>query len=130
LRSRAARLDSHVRGEDEIKSLVCIALLTLCSAAANTTPNAWSDYKRLKAVSVGFGGRGGQVEPNRAYDRPIAADGKRSSAPNTPHTATSLNNLAALYGEQGRSSDAEPLFRRALAIREILARPRTPRHRH
>ncbi|HVI77558.1 MAG TPA: hypothetical protein VM715_05240, partial [Candidatus Acidoferrum sp.] len=62
MRSRAARLDSHVRGEDEIKSLVCIALLTLCSAAANTTPNAWSDYKRLKAVSVGFGGRGGQVK--------------------------------------------------------------------
>ena len=32
--------------------------------------------------------------------------------------ATSLNNLAELYRAQGHCADAEPLYRRALAIRE------------
>jgi tetratricopeptide (TPR) repeat protein len=35
-----------------------------------------------------------------------------------PFTATSLNNLAALYYSTGRYSEAEPLFRRSLQIRE------------
>ena len=35
-----------------------------------------------------------------------------------PDTATSLNNLAALYHAQGRHSEAEPLLQRALSIRE------------
>ena len=29
-----------------------------------------------------------------------------------------LNNLALLYGSQGRDAEAEPLFKRALAIME------------
>ncbi len=32
--------------------------------------------------------------------------------------ATSLNNLATLYYSHGKYAQAEPLFRRALAIRE------------
>jgi len=35
-----------------------------------------------------------------------------------PDTATSLNNLAALYSDQGKDEQAEPLYQRALAIRE------------
>ncbi len=35
-----------------------------------------------------------------------------------PDTATSMNNLAALYHELGRIKEAELLFRRALAIWE------------
>ncbi len=35
-----------------------------------------------------------------------------------PGVATSLNNLAALYQAQGRYGDAEPLYKRSLAIRE------------
>ena len=33
-------------------------------------------------------------------------------------TATDLNNLALLYHAQGRYAEAEPLYRRALAIVE------------
>jgi len=32
--------------------------------------------------------------------------------------ANSLNNLAQLYGKQGRYAEAEPIYQRALAIRE------------
>jgi len=37
---------------------------------------------------------------------------------NHPDVATSLNNLAALYREEGRYSEAEPLYVRSLSIRE------------
>ena len=35
-----------------------------------------------------------------------------------PDVATSINNLAALYGDQGRFVEAEPLLREALTMRE------------
>src|SRR5215813_7612663 len=35
-----------------------------------------------------------------------------------PDTAASLNNLALLYVLQGKYGEAEPLYKRALAIRE------------
>jgi tetratricopeptide (TPR) repeat protein len=36
--------------------------------------------------------------------------------PEHPDVAQSLNNLALLYGAQGKYSQAEPLYKRALAI--------------
>jgi len=41
--------------------------------------------------------------------------------------AASLNNLAVLYRAQGRNNDAEPLLRRALAIREKILGPTPPK---
>ena len=38
--------------------------------------------------------------------------------PNDPQTGASLNMLAAVYSEQGRFAEAEPLFQRALTIHE------------
>ena len=38
--------------------------------------------------------------------------------PIIPTVATSLNNLAVLYRDQGKYAEAEPLYQRALAIRE------------
>ncbi len=40
--------------------------------------------------------------------------------------AQSLNNLAALYDSQGKYAEAEPLYRRALAIREKALGPEHP----
>jgi len=40
--------------------------------------------------------------------------------------ATSLNNLAVLYHAQGRYADAEPLYQRALALRERVLGPDHP----
>jgi hypothetical protein len=37
-----------------------------------------------------------------------------------------LNNLAQLYGDVGRDAEAEPLFKRALAIYEKAAGPENP----
>ncbi len=43
-----------------------------------------------------------------------------------PRLAASLNNLAALYDTQGKYAQAEPLYRRALAIREKVLGPEHP----
>jgi tetratricopeptide (TPR) repeat protein len=40
--------------------------------------------------------------------------------------ATSLNNLALLYRDQGRYEEAEPRFQRALEIREKALGPEHP----
>jgi tetratricopeptide (TPR) repeat protein len=46
--------------------------------------------------------------------------------PNHPDTASSLNNLAALYGNQGQYAEAESLLQRALAIYEQVLGPDHP----
>ena len=43
-----------------------------------------------------------------------------------PDTATSLNNLAALYDRQGQYEQAESLYQRALTIREQQLGPLHP----
>ncbi len=43
-----------------------------------------------------------------------------------PRYATTLNNLAFLYYAQGRYVEAEPLYQRALAIRENALGPEHP----
>ena len=46
--------------------------------------------------------------------------------PEHPNVATSLNNLAGLYEDQGKYAEAEPLYRRALAIQENALGPMHP----
>ena len=43
-----------------------------------------------------------------------------------PRFATTLNNLAGLYRAQARYAEAEPLYKRALAIREKALGPAHP----
>ena len=50
-----------------------------------------------------------------------------SLRPDHPNLATGLTGLAILYKAQGRYAEAEPLFKRALAIRDEGCRgPATP----
>ena len=52
--------------------------------------------------------------------------GKKHSVPIIPMLRRSLNNLATLYGEQGRYAEAEPLYKRSLAIWEKALGPDHP----
>jgi tetratricopeptide (TPR) repeat protein len=47
--------------------------------------------------------------------------------PDHPDVATALNNLASLLQDKGDYADAEPLYRRALAIAETTLGPEAPR---
>ena len=51
---------------------------------------------------------------------------EKALGPEHPNVALSLNNLAGLYAHQGRYADAEPLYKRALAIREKALGPDHP----
>ena len=63
--------------------------------------------------------------PNRSTSARWRSARKRS-VPIIPMSRFSLNNLAALYDDQGRYADAEPLYKRALAIREKALGPDHP----
>jgi tetratricopeptide (TPR) repeat protein len=51
---------------------------------------------------------------------------EKQLGPDHPHVATSLNNLAALLEAQGKYAEAEPLYRRAIAICEKTLGPEHP----
>ena len=99
---------------------------------------------REKALGPGPPRRGRQPQqPGRALPGPgpLRARPSRSISgrlqirekalgPDHPDVATSLNNLAVLYQAQGRYGEAEPLYQRALAIREKALGPGPPRRRH
>ena len=48
---------------------------------------------------------------------------EKALGPDHPDVGTTLNNLAALYEKQGRTTEAEPLLKRALTIREKALGP-------
>ena len=52
----------------------------------------------------------------------LLADMETAHGPVHRDVAASLNNLALLYGDQGRDADAEPLYKRALTILEKVTR--------
>ena len=51
------------------------------------------------------------------YQRSLAIF-EKALGPEHPDVATNLNNLAALYSDQSRYAEAEPLYQQALAIRD------------
>ena len=51
---------------------------------------------------------------------------EKALSPDDANLANSLNDLALLYGEQGRYAEAEPLYKRALAIGEKMLGPEHP----
>ena len=67
--------------------------------------------------------------PKPLYRRSLAIY-QKSLGLNHPYVATSLNNLAALYRAQGRYADAEPLYKRSLAIVRKRSVPIIPMSRN
>ena len=83
--------------------------------------------RTLNALGEVYRTQGKYAEAEPLYLRAIAIAEKALGPEHPPATslnnpehplATSLNNLALLYGAQGKYAEAEPLYRRALAIRE------------
>ena len=59
----------------------------------------------------------------------LLADLEKAYGPDHRDVAAALNNLAMLYGSQGRDAEAEPLYRRSIAILES-SMASTPRKSH
>ncbi len=92
--------------------LVGLVCLALWPAQASAQGGQWNT---LNAAGIEAYQRGGYAEA----EKHLAAALKEAEGfgPQDPRLATSLNNLAELYRAQGRYAEAEPLHKRALAIR-------------
>ena len=113
-------LDSDERRRGYIKAtsgLVWLLLGTACFAPGATW-EAHSDAG-LEAYQ-----QGDYAEAEKQW---MAAVRKAEAfEPQDPRLATSLNNLAELYHTQGQYAQAEPLYKRALAIYEKALGPDHP----
>ncbi len=101
--------------------LVGVVCLTLWGAGCTTQETRWDSI---------------MADAAKAYQQADYADAEKlllaalkeaeKFGEQDPRLATSLNNLAVLYYAQGRYAQAEPLYQRALAIREKALGPEHP----
>jgi CHAT domain-containing protein/Tfp pilus assembly protein PilF len=92
--------------------LACLALL------ASTCLSAPSSAQGLAAQSAKIAELGRAGKYAEAIPLAQAMLAQLEKGPASRDLGGALNNLADLYGNVGRDSDAEPLFKRALAIME------------
>src|ERR1700751_3674507 len=83
----------------------------------HAAPDWAATYKA--AVALDYAAPGRFAEAERLYREALAFnEGKRQRSQGvTTDIATTLYDLAELYRDQGRNDEAEPLFKRALALR-------------
>ncbi len=98
--------------------LVCLALWPAYPSAQG---DLWETYMAAATKADQQGNY-----PEAAKELAAALKEAEGFGPQDPRLAVSLNNLAGLYYAQGRYAEAEPLHRRALAIREVALGPEHP----
>jgi tetratricopeptide (TPR) repeat protein len=88
---------------------------------ASVAPTQSTGWKELNDAGQAAQGRGQYAEAEKLL---LAALKQAESFSETDdRLATSLNNLALLYSAQGKHAEAEPLYRRSLAIWEKTLGP-------
>jgi len=98
--------------------LVGILCLVLVLIQARTQETQWRKHMAAGAKAHREGRYSDAVNSFQAAVKEAEAFG-----PQDPRLATSLNNLAELYRLEGMFVDAEPLYKRSLAIREKALGP-------
>jgi tetratricopeptide (TPR) repeat protein len=94
-----------------------------CAALIDQGQFAFPEAGRLcNQVGYYLDDRAQYAEAETFYQRAIAI-GEKTLGPEHPDLAIWLNNLAALYWEQGKYEKAEPLYRRAIMIDEKVFGP-------
>ncbi len=99
--------------------LVCLALWSPAHASAQG-----GQWNTLNAAGIEAYQRGDYAEAEKRWS--AALKEAEGFGPQDPRLATSLNNLGFLYQAQGRYAEAEPLYQRALAIKEKALGPEHP----
>ena len=96
------------------------------SLAIRRRPWARTIRRRHKPEQPGWPLPPRQVRRGRATAQAVAGNHEKALGSDHPDVAKSLNNLAELYRYQGRYAEAEPLYKRSLAIREKALGPDHP----
>ena len=92
-----------------LAGLLCLLLWPAHAVAQQAD---WERHLRAGAAAYQHGNYAEAVKQTKAAL--IAAE---AFGPDDPRLATTLSNLGGLYHAQGRYAEAEPLMKRALAIR-------------
>ena len=104
---------------DTRATMACLLwILTFCPVLAVAEPKTWKDYS---AAGKSAYQQGRYTEAEKLFE--AALKEAEGFGPQDPRLATSLNNLALLYRDQGKYAEAEPLCKRALVIREQALGP-------
>ena len=101
--------------------LVRLVRLALWPAYPSAQGDLWETY--MAAATKAYQ-QGNYPEAEKQLE--AAVKEAEGFGPQDPRLATSLNNLAEAYRLEGRYGKAEPLHRRALAIREVALGPEHP----
>ena len=101
--------------------LVGLVCLALWSAHASAQGGLWETYMAAATKAYQQGNY-----PEAEKQLGAALKEAEGLGPQDPRLATSLNNLAVLYIIQGKYAEAEPLYKRALAIFEKALGPEHP----
>ena len=99
-----------------IVATLAMAALVIPEAPAQTVSvrdQIWSTVERADA----FKKQAKLPQAAREYEQALDL-ARQHLGPEDLTTAAVMNNLASLYDDMGRYADAEPLFKRSLAIRE------------
>lgn len=95
---------------------VWLALVTTCCFSAPSL--AQKNETAALTAEITELSRAGKYSEAIPRAQRLLANFEKSFGPDHRDVAASLNNLALLYGNQGRDTEAEPLYRRSLAIME------------
>jgi len=101
-----------------LAGLLC---LVLWSTYASAQDRAWQSY--IDAAVEAYV-EGDYAEARKQFERAVKT--AEAFGLEDPRLATSLNGLAETYRAQGHYAEAEPLYKRSLAIREKTLRPDHP----
>src|SRR5215831_2077948 len=120
-RLRAARGRTMTRLDTRAMMAWLLWILALCPVLAIAQPKSWEDYM---AAGQSAYQQGRYAEAGELFE--AALKEAEGFGLQDQRLATSLNSLAVLYHVQGKYAEAEPLYKRALGIREKTLGPDHP----
>ena len=113
-------MSTHVRLS--LVGVLCVMLVSaLCIGCGQSAGSPWESY--IQAGEAAYQ-QGNYAEAEKQFL--AALQEAENFGPEDPRLATSLNNLANLYEAQGKYTEAEPLYQRALTIYEKALGPEHP----
>lgn len=83
-----------------------------------TSASAQKADAAARSAEIAELSRAGEYSEAIPLAQRLLADMEKAHGPDHRDVAAALNNLALLYGSQGRDADAEPLLRRSIALVE------------
>ncbi len=101
------------------KRLALTLWLALTASVAMTAPSSAQKIDvAARSAAIAELSRAGKYSEAIPLAQQLLAEIEKAYGPDHRDVAASLNNLALLYGNQGRDAEAEPLYRRSLAVME------------